>query len=466
MINSYNDFIGFRLKFGLMLLSSIAWVTAARAQNFKLMRYDEDYSVFRDSSSRFYTGLKFHPLSADKKYYLSIGGEVREEYDAFTNEDWGKNNSGQVNFLLQRYDLHADWHLGNNVRVFTQLRSALENGRPTGPRPIDEDKLNIQNLFIDASLFKRKNDSLTVRVGRQELNYGAGRLISVREGPNARLYFTGLKFLYRYKGLSVDAFAMEADNVKPGVFDNTPTRQINLWAAYSTLSLDHNKTLELYYIGYHKYSVIYDAGTGNELRHTIGTRLLKTGKGLTYDIEAAYQFGQFNNGTIDAWTASFDFGYVFLDLTSQPAIGLRNDYISGNGKNSHGSLQTFNPIYPKGGYFGFDPQVGPVNLIDIHPYASIFIAPKVSFLADIVFNWRYSLNDGIYRPSGSFNLTGLNSDKRFIGTDYLAKVLYTINPFVSIYFGIQYFVTGSFIDSEIPNHKNAILTNTRIAFKF
>jgi hypothetical protein len=431
------------------------------------MRYDEDYSyLYNDTNKTWYQSLKYVGLSPNIYPFLSIGGEAREEFDAFNNEDWGKFNAGKDNFTLQRYDVHTDWHLSNTFRFFFQLRSALENGRPNGPRPIDEDQLNIQNLFIDAKIWRTSNDSLIIRGGRQELNYGAGRLISVREGPNVRLYFNGIKFMYASRNLTIDGFAMEADNVRPGVFDNQNSKQINLWGIYSTLNLQGNNNVDFYYIGDRRDSAIYNEGKGNEVRHTIGSRLWKNNNGFVYDIEAAYQFGFFNNGRISAWTASFDLGYIFGDLKSQPAFGVRNDYISGDNKQGDGNLQTFNPIYPKGGYFGFDPQIGPVNLIDIHPYGSLFILPKVSFLWDVVFNWRYSLQDGVYRPSGTFNLTGMGSDKRYIGTDYLAKISYVINPFISMDFGIQYFVTGAYINNEITNHKNAVETNSRISFKF
>ena len=451
----------------LFLILSLSTEGSAFGQNFQLMRYDENYSNLKtDTALNFYNHIKFIPLSANGNDFLSIGGEARQEFDAFDNEDWGKVDAGHDNFYLQRYDLHTDWEFGNDFRIFFQLRSALENGRPMGPRPIDEDQLNVQNLFADLKIWRSSKDSLIIRAGRQELNYGAGRLISVREGPNVRLYFTGLKAIYKYQNLSVDAFAMEADQVKPGVFDNQMTKQVNLWGFYSTLNLEGNKNVDFYYIGNRKDSVVYNEGTGNEVRHTIGGRLWKNNNGFVYDIEAAYQFGKFSGQSISAWTASFDLGYIFADLKSRPAFGLRNDYISGGGNKSGGDLETFNPIYPKGGYFGFDPQIGPVNLIDIHPYASIQVCPGLTFLADIVYNWRYSVNDGIYRPSGAFNLTGDGTTQKYIGTDYLAKVSYVFNAFLSVDFGLQYFKTGPYINAEIPNHKNAVETNSRISFKF
>ncbi len=164
---------------------------------FKLMRFDEDYTSYKDSAKTFYNSIKYIPLTENNKNYLSLGGEARLEFVDFNNEDWGRMDIGSNPFLIQRYNVHADLHLGSRVRIFGQVRSAWENGRKNGPRPIDEDHLNIQNLFIDIDVLKNEKEKLTVRAGRQELDYGSGRLISVREGPNLRLYFDGLKFMYK-----------------------------------------------------------------------------------------------------------------------------------------------------------------------------------------------------------------------------------------------------------------------------
>jgi hypothetical protein len=436
------------------------------AQSFKLLRYDENYEYLKDSADSFYNKVKFLPLNEKKDIYLSFGGEARYEYVDFNNEDWGRLNIGHNNFFLQRYDLHADLHLGKNIRVFSQVRSALQNGRKNGSRGIDEDQLSIQNLFIDADLIHKNDQKLTLRVGRQELDYGSGRLISVREGPNARLSFTGAKAMYSHKNVSVDAFAMMADSINTGVFDNKVSKQLNLWGAYSKIIIPKAGNLDLYYIGIRRDESVFEAGTAKEKRHTIGGRLWKYGGGFIYNLEAAYQFGTFGNEDISAWTGSVDIGYLFENVKFKPSINLRNDYISGDKSKKDGKLNTFNPLYPKGGYFGFSPQVGPVNLIDIHPYATLDLTSKLKMQVDVVFNWRYSLNDGVYRPSGVLNRPGSSSDKRYIGTAYLTNFTYSFNRYFSLVSGLQYFRKGSFIEDIIPNAKSGVFYNIRIGFKF
>lgn len=444
-----------------LLLVILSGASSAGAQEFRLMRFDEDYSYLRDSARTFYHRLKYTTFGKQNSY-LSLGGSARSEYVDFHNEDWGQQGIGHNYFGLQRFNVHADLHLSPRVRVFAQLRSAWEEGRKNGPRPIDEDKLNVQNLFVDLVVMR----NLTMRLGRQELDYGSGRLISVREGPNLRLYFTGGKVMYKTGALSADAFVMMSDTVNKGVFDNKSSRQVNLWGSYATYVIPHAGNLDAYYLGIRRDQAIFEEGVGQEVRHTIGGRFWKYGGGFIYNLEGAYQFGRFGSGAIRAWTASADIGYMFETLQGHPTINLRHDYISGDRKAGDGHLETFNPVYPKGGYFGFSPQIGPVNLIDLHPYATWAPGHQWQLQTDAVFNWRYSLQDGIYRPSGGFKMPGAASDKRYIGTAWLASVVYTPYHSMAVNMGVQYFKTGALINDLISDHKDGLFINSRVSYTF
>jgi hypothetical protein len=439
---------------------------SAVSQDFQLLRYNENYENLKDSVHNFYNTLKFLPLSKNKKMYVSFGGEARLEYVYMFNESWGKFNTGHNDFNLQRYDFHGDIHIGSRLRVFAQLRSALQYGRKNGSRPIDEDKLNVQNLFVDAVVWNKSPRSFTFRIGRQEMDYGSSRLISVREGPNARQYFTGAKAMYASSRLFTDVFVMKADTIKPGVFDNKTSKNVNLWGIYSNWKISNIANLDFFYIGIYRKNAVFEEGVANETRHTIGARFFKDVGGFTYDIEVTNQFGKFGNAKIRAWAGTIDLGYQFQYVKFKPAINLRNDYISGDSHKADDRLESFNPIYPKGGYFGFNPQVGPVNLLAIHPYATFQLLHNLLFQTDLVINWRQSLQDGVYRPSGTFFLAGSSSSNRHIGNAFLASTVFSFNRFITLNTGIQYFKTGSFIHDIIPHSKNGMFFNARIKFMF
>src|SRR6266478_6169286 len=204
-------------------------VTAARAQSdeeaepkvpdrsYKLLREDEDWSFLRDPRLRHDTWDKIKYIRLRKKsddWYLTIGGEAREVWEQIGNNNWGQQPF-MNGYLNQRCMLSLDLHLGKRVRTFFEFKSGLNSSRQGGPRPIDEKKLDLEAAFLELSTSKTKN-WIALRVGRQELNYGSGRLISVREGPNVRQSFDGAKIKSLVGSWNIDAFAVRPDLDKPG----------------------------------------------------------------------------------------------------------------------------------------------------------------------------------------------------------------------------------------------------------
>jgi hypothetical protein len=105
------------------------------------------------------------------------------------------------------------------------------------------------------------------------LNYGSGRLISVREGPNVRQSFDGFKIMSRAGPWHIDGFAVRPDFDNCGYFNNNPDNQTSFWGIYSTRSVGRGISADLYYLGIARKQATYNRSTANELRHTFGARL-------------------------------------------------------------------------------------------------------------------------------------------------------------------------------------------------
>src|SRR5438552_7973441 len=97
---------------------------------YKYLRYDEDYSYLKNPECRTdpLDPLKFIALNSKGDWFLSLGGEARENLEYFQNPTWGQEPQGSA-YLLQRYTAHMDLHLGARARFFGQIKSGLENGR-------------------------------------------------------------------------------------------------------------------------------------------------------------------------------------------------------------------------------------------------------------------------------------------------------------------------------------------------
>jgi hypothetical protein len=130
------------------LCAQVQEESPAPERTYNLLRENDDWSFLADSSLRrdFWDPIKYIPLGCEA-CYVSLGGEVRQVFEQVANDNWGKQPYMNT-FLLQRYMLHSDWHLGKRFRVFIQLKSGLENYRAGDPRPIDEKRLDLEAAFF------------------------------------------------------------------------------------------------------------------------------------------------------------------------------------------------------------------------------------------------------------------------------------------------------------------------------
>jgi hypothetical protein len=441
---------------------------------FKVLRYDEDYSYLRDPANRadLWDAIKYIPIGCCEDSYLSLGGEARERFETYHNEDFGAapaNSQGNNSYLLQRYLLHGDLHVNSNARFFGQLMAGLEDGRIGGPHPdVDRDAFDMHQTFVDLALpLASVGDSMIFRIGRQEMTYGSGRLVDVREGPNLRRSFDSARFLARYGEGTIDGWWSKPVRNRLGVFDDDPNPNKSFWGLYGVhpFSLLPEGTIDFYYLGLENKEAIYNQGTGYELRHSVGTRLWGRPMPWEYNVEYVWQFGTFGAGNINAWTAAQALRYNFTELPLKPRFGVRADVASGDNNTSSANLQTFNPLFPSGIYFNLANPVGPSNMIDLHPVLDLHFGEKVTLTADWDFFWRESLNDGVYRLSGVPLRPAGGSRARYVGDSPALILVWNATKHLSFTSSYVHFSPGQFLRDNPPSKPLDFFT-TWVSYKF
>ncbi len=443
--------------------------TTAPGREYSLLRENEDWSFLSNSANRddFWDPIKYIPLGTSGSY-VSLGGEVREVFEQVGNDNWGKQNYTNT-FFLQRYMFHSDWHVGDWFRLFVQLKSGLESFREGGARPIDEKKFDFEAAFVEIGSQQGRNWAI-LRIGRQELNYGSGRLVSVREGPNVRQSFDGAKVRSKVGAWNIDAFAVRPDLDKPGFFNNGPDHKMTFWGIYATRPLRHGIALDTYYLGEDRKTAAFERGTATELRHSVAARLWrptpKKESGLDFDYEGVFQFGSFGSDDVRAWTLASDTGYSFEDVPLKPRLSVKSDISSGDNPRSH-TLGTFYPVFPVGNYFGVlaDTGPGPVNFIDVHPRIQTQLPHAVSVSSDLVVQWRENLNDGVYAVPGFLLVPFGGSRARFVGYRPGVEVRWQIDRHMYLQADYGIFYAGAFLRQTSPG-RNINYTEFWAGYKF
>jgi len=434
---------------------------------FKQLRYDENYlSLARDTTSNWYHRLKFTPVSNDKATYFSFGGEVRYQYFHFDNEDWGAAPADKDGFVLTRYLSHVDFHAGKHFRAFVQLQSSLANGEKETPSPVDQNVLDLHQAFVDFWTSLNNGHDLTLRIGRQELSYGSQRLVAVREAPNNRQSFDAAKVMYGSKNVKLDVFYSHYVQAKPNIFDDAFNNATQFWGAYAAfVKIPVVQNFDLYYLGIHKKTASFDDGRGTETRHSVGARIWEATPTWQYDVEGLYQFGDFAACTISAWTLSANISYTFYQNKLKPQVGLKTEAISGDKNYSDGRLNTFNPLFPKGAYFGLAALIGPANLLDGHPYLQFNLSKKLLFATDYDLFWRMNRNDGIYAVNGKIIYSGRQGNSKQIGRQLGTALEYTPNKYLYFRQELTWFSAGDYLKQAGPG-KDILMTGSTITLKF
>jgi hypothetical protein len=425
-------------------------------RSYKLLRSDEDWSFLRHKNLRsdYWDPIKYIPLrKTDKNWFVTFGGEAREISEQIGNDNWGQSPI-MNGYLNERYMAYADLHYGPHVRTFLELKSGINSFRAGGPRPIDEKRLDFQSGFLEVGS-ETSWGSVHVRAGRQELEYGSGRLVDVREGPNVRLSFDGFLVRTKTHAWQVDGFAMRPDEDKPGFFDNAPDHTVGFWGAYATSPIPDKMQLDIYYLGQDRKDGAFERGTAHELRHSLGVRVSRpvAGEhpGWDFDDEALWQFGSFGAADIRAWTVATETGYRIPTIPLKPRFSAKADISSGDHP-AKNTLGTFNPLYPKGNYFGVLATTGPgpINFIDIHPHVEASAPHNVSLSFDWIFQWRQSLDDGVYAVPGFLIRAAEGSRARFVGNRPGTEIRWQANPHLWFQGDYGIFYAGRFLKETQP----------------
>lgn len=257
------------------------------------------------------------------------------------------------------------------------------------PGPFDEDSLDLTQGFVELS-----GKSVQLRLGRQELSFGSGRLVSVRNGPNVRRAFDGAHLNKDFSKGKLRLFVLSQVEIDRHGFDNHYDQDELMWGGYSTWKTCHSN-VDLYYIGLHRGSARYAAGVGTEERHSVGTRVFGRKGCWEWNYEAVYQFGHFAGRSISAWTVASVTAYNLKCLPYQPKLALSANVASGDNADPQ-HLGTFNPLYPNLSYFEEASILAPQNFYNVEAEISLFPNDCLDISFDVNCFWRLRDSDAVY----------------------------------------------------------------------
>ena len=421
---------------------------------YQFLRYNEDWSGLagQDTSQ---TGDLFDPikhvaLSDDGSIWASFGGHIRLRLENWNDFGFGGAAKTADTFLLTRFAVHGDVHVGDNVRVFAEGTSALSTDRdlPGGQRALDVDTAALQQMFVDVTLPLGDGGTVTLRPGRQQFLFGKQRLVSPLPWSNTLRRWDGISAIFDVADWHIHSFWSHFVPVDKYAFNDTDS-QTDFWGIYAVGEVPATDLgLDLYLLGLHREDPVTFNGTmGGEDRFTVGGRIWG-GIGdtpLDFDVEGAFQFGEVGSANINAWMIASEVGWKFPACPATPRVHVGFDYASGD-HGAGGDVETFNHLFPLGhAYLGYIDIIGRQNIIDAS--TGVTCKPLKRMTAGVTGHlfWRADDDDALYNAGGGVVRPSAASTNTEVGGEIDVTVKYAFDRHLQGLFGYSRFFAGDFI---------------------
>lgn len=437
----------------------------------KFLRYNEDWSILKTVDRKELLQedkIKYVELNNSGNIWVSFGGHARARYENHDNFAFGAPVIDEDKFIVYRAKVHADFHFGDNFRLFAEFKHAESTPRdlPGGNRNIDIDTGEVQQFFVDYEIpLSGKDQSVTFRFGRQEYGFGKSRLVSPLPWANALRQWDGFNVNYKTSTIDVTAFYSQFVPVNQNKSNRADPDHL-FKGVYLTQKISSNKGFDYYWLGIDRENRTFNGTSGDESRNTFGVRHWGTfSKTWSYEGEVAYQTGSVGSGDISAYMLATELTYKPANLKMSPKVTFGFDYASGDDK-AGGDVNTFNQLFPLGhAYFGFIDIVGRQNIVDFSSSFAFKPFKKAGVRLGVHYFRRADNADGLYNAGGGLVRAGDASASKDIGTEVDLTFSYKLNKKVGLSFGVSRLNAGDYL-SDTGSDDNINFAYAQVLYNF
>ncbi len=412
-------------------------------------------------------------------------------------------------YFLSRLKVHGGyaqswwsvWVEGRSSMVADDERYAYPNSpavpgtfrrRGSGP---EADAIDLNQAFVTVG---NTDFPLSLKIGRQELSYGAERLVGPNPWNNIGRTFDAAKLIYRNSWISADLFTSRVVIPEDGRF-NVDNDYDWFSGLYATINAIPKNLLDLYFLARNASPQAIAAEPSPQETplpsardiYTFGFRLKsKLGElgGFDYSLESAGQLGDYrdfrlgaNSPRLDqrAWMVIAQGGYTFTDAWGKPRLGLEYSHGSGDNNPRDGKHETFDILFPT--YHPFYGYMNFLTLENLHDVRGIFQMkphPRVNVSIEGHGFWLADTHDNLYNANGTprggagttlGNGYGINPNySSFIGSELDAIAGWAVTRFLGLEIGYGHFFTGSYIRQSLSavGSKDADWFYAQLTFAF
>lgn len=375
--------------------------------------------------------------------WLHFGGEERARMEHLTGE--GFKPVADL-YLLNRLRLNMDVRPTAWLSLHFQAEDARVFGQNTLPAPASQkDAMDLRVGYLEIGGEERP---VTLRAGRQALDFGEGRLVADPNWSNVGKSFDAARVTLRSGGWKVDLFTAAAVKIDPLSFDQ-PTPGEHFDGAYGSVSrLVPGATLEPYVFWRMEHNSKNEAGKlGNLSEKTAGLRWVgKLPLGFDYTGEAAFETGSWAGDGIAAWTGRWVVGYTLPNAVHKPRFYLEYARASGDRNSKDGDHGTFDPLFPSShDKYGLTDLFCSSNIVYLRPGFQYVVRQGLT-VATAYNDFRLaSATDGLYISNKLFARNAAGTAGTRVGGEGDVQVQWSVSRATQLTVGYGRLFAGEFL---------------------
>jgi hypothetical protein len=366
--------------------------------------------------------------------WLKLGGELRGRWEGATSQDFldGADDA----YYLHRVRLNLTLTPRPWLRVFAQAQDSHAPGHRAPAPATAVNTLDLRQGYVEIRGPGRR--FWGVRAGRQEMAFGAERLVGYGNWGNVSRSFDGVRAFRETEAVRLDWFATALVIVNKDAFDR-PHRTVQLHGFHGGWkSWIPKATVETYL--FHKHE------RGVEIA-TPGARVAgELPRGFDYTAEAAFQAGKVQGESHRAWAASVNTGHTAAGAPWSPRVYGIYSHASGDTKPSDRRRRTFDNLYPTNHqHYGLVDRVGWRNM---HEAAGgVQWKPSAAWRLTTAYHsfWLATRGDFFYRENGTPLVRNPEAASSHIGQEVDAFAVWTATSRMQLFFGLSHLFAGGFL---------------------
>jgi hypothetical protein len=375
--------------------------------------------------------------------WLHLSGEDRVRMESLDGVGF---KTADNTYLLERLRLNLDILPLSWLKFSFQAQDSRVFFTNVSPAPTSQrDPMDLRIGYMEIG--KGEEGPVSLRVGRQALDFGEGRLVADPNWSNVGRSFDAVRLTLRYHKLKLDAFTSASDKIYTDAFA-TPTPGEHFDGLYG--SIDKwipNATLEPYVFWKLEHDVKGELVKIGKLdEKTAGLRWVgKLPLGFDYGMESVLQRGDQANEPISAWATHLVTGFTLPDAQHLPRFFVEFNRGSGDNNPKDGVHGTFDTLFPSShDKFGVADQFGWANIVYAREGFQYKVAGTLTLgVADNSF-WLANQRDGIY-SSGKLIIASNGHEGDYIGNEPDIQGRWKAASHTVVDLAIGHIFTGEFL---------------------